>query len=108
MELDLEKIQQGIVRVRIPGQHHLGLHWNDDPQQLGVWVRGQRHDWGRHRRHLYLAQMPDRPRLHAEHGSGKIFIEAGASAFASAVDEAGRARFLQGQPAEVWEAYTAW
>ena len=43
-QIDLSELDQGIARCKTPDGKHLGIHWNDNPLDLGVWRNGQRRD----------------------------------------------------------------
>ena len=43
----------GVARYKSSDGKWLGIHWNDDPLDLGVWRNGERRDLGQHAAHLY-------------------------------------------------------
>ncbi|MGC6426039.1 MAG: hypothetical protein ACON5H_03465 [Akkermansiaceae bacterium] len=43
-KLDLSDLQTGAIRYKSQDGKHLGIHWNDDPLDLGVWRNGKRRD----------------------------------------------------------------
>lgn len=43
-ELDLSQLDQGVVRYKAADGKHLGIHWNNDPLNLGIWRNGKRRD----------------------------------------------------------------
>jgi hypothetical protein len=97
-EVDLAKLQQGIVQYKSGGKQ-LGLHWHDDPKNLGVWRNGQQHDWLRHAQLLYGAGKPDAPApLSAAWGAGSLNVAAGGATFSSSVAEDGTTTFTQTGP----------
>lgn len=87
-EVDLDDLQTGAVRYRTANKNWLGIHWNDDPHDLGVWRNGQRRDLGTHATHLY-----DSPPIRAVWGTGTLTVQAGGSTFRCSVDENGRVTF---------------
>jgi len=102
-EVDASQLGEGIVKYRAADGKHLGFHWNDDPQDLGAWRNGERHDWAEHAAYLYRTGDADEPTgpIHSRWGEGALYVEAGGAAFACAVDEQGGVRFEHGDPDEV-------
>jgi hypothetical protein len=93
-EVDVGKLAEGVVQYKAADGKWLGVHWNDDPRQLGVWRNGQRHDWQRHAAHLYTSGSDDAPGpIESKWGSGELVIRVGGSTFTSRVDESGKASF---------------
>ena len=94
-EVDVSKLNQGIVQYKTTDGKFLGFHWNDNPRDLGVWRSGQRHDWQEHAAYLYrVAGEPAvRGPIHAPWGAGWIYVEAGNQAFASIVGQDGDVQF---------------
>ena len=43
-DVDVSELQNGIARYKSKDGKHLGIHWNDNPLNLGVWRNGQRRD----------------------------------------------------------------
>ena len=52
-ELDLAELSSGVAKYKSWRGQWLGLHWNDDPHNLGVWKNGKRHDFKAHAASLY-------------------------------------------------------
>ncbi|MHC4503378.1 MAG: hypothetical protein ACYTFI_08745 [Planctomycetota bacterium] len=103
-EVDIAKLDQGIVQYKAADGKWLGFHWQDDPFNLGVWRNGTRHDLREHARFLY--RSGDRPGpaagpIHARWGEGALYVEAGGEAFACRVDGDGRVEFANGRPEAV-------
>ena len=85
-ELDLSELQSGVARYRASDGKWLGLHWNDDPLELGIWRNGQRRD-------LRATPLYQSEAIAADWGGGVLEVRAGGAHFRCAVDEAGRASF---------------
>ncbi|QDU92456.1 hypothetical protein [Lignipirellula cremea] len=85
-ELDVAELEQGVVRYKSADGKWLGIHWNDDPLNLGVWRNGQRRD-------LQNAALYDSPVIKAGWGEGVLEVHAGEASFRCEVDAAGRASF---------------
>ncbi|MEJ6580888.1 MAG: hypothetical protein QNL68_13975 [Akkermansiaceae bacterium] len=84
-ELDLSELDQGIVRCKTPDGKHLGIHWSDDPLDLGVWRNGKRRD-------LKNPALYESPVIKAA-GDGTLTVEAGGHRFQATVDESGHVVF---------------
>ena len=70
-ELDLSQLDEGVARYKASDGKHLGIHWNDNPMNLGIWRNGIRRDLKGAARKLY-----DSPIIHSDRGSGTLRIEA--------------------------------
>ena len=81
-EVDLSDLSEGAVRYKSADGKWLGIHWNDDPLNLGVWRNGKRRD---------LSQLPlyQSPIISAEWGSGQLDVSAGDSEFHCRVSKDG-------------------
>ncbi|MEM7560385.1 MAG: hypothetical protein AAF394_14790, partial [Planctomycetota bacterium] len=71
-EVDLSQLDEGVARYKASNGKHLGIHWNDDPMNLGVWRNGVRRDLKTAAQKLY-----DSPIIQADWGVGALRIEAG-------------------------------
>ena len=100
-ELDESKLDEGVVVYRSRDGNALGFHWNDDPQQLGVWRNGKRHDWADHAQYLYRDYQDRSSPIQSKWGDGTLYVEAGGEAFRCSVDGDGRVTFRNGKPKEV-------
>lgn len=87
-ELDVSGLEEGVVKCKTPDGKHLGIHWQDDPLDLGVWRNGKRRD-------LKNLAMYESPVIHSEWGSGVLTVEAGGYRFQSTVNEVGKASFSE-------------
>lgn len=96
--VDTSKLDEGVATYRAMDGKHLGFHWNDNPHDLGNWQNGERHDWTAHAGLLYGTTGDGPAPIHAERGSGVLYVEAGGESFTSRVDDDGRATFEQGRP----------
>lgn len=102
-QVDVAKLGAGEVQYKAAAGLWLGIHWQDDPHNLGVWTNGQRHDFAQHAQYLYQpagATEPTAP-IYSQWGDGTLYVEAGGEAFASTVDEQGKVTFHNGTPADV-------
>jgi enterochelin esterase-like enzyme len=101
-EVDVTKLDEGIIQYKSTDGKALGFHWNDNPQDLGVWRNGKRHDWMEHAKYLYWVNSADGVETTApvfsRWGEGKLYVEAGGKAFLSTVDDGGKASFQNGTP----------
>ncbi|MEC8556037.1 MAG: hypothetical protein VXZ82_13595 [Planctomycetota bacterium] len=75
-EVDLSQLDEGVVRYKASDGKHLGIHWNDNPMNLGVWRNGVRRDLQDAARKLY-----DSPIIDSDWGSGTLRIEAGGTTY---------------------------
>lgn len=87
-EVDTSELFKGIVRYKAADGKHLGIHWNDDPLDLGVWRNGERRDLKEDARWIYRS-----PIIEAAWGGGELTVRAGGESFHCAVDESGRISF---------------
>ena len=114
-QLDIEKLNQGIVQFKASDGKWLGFHWNDNPLDLGVWRNGRRHDWTWHAGQLYAVAPGDKADsdnaggdsaasrnaaspagvspIASERGSGWLRVTAGGKRFECRVAEDGRVEF---------------
>ena len=96
-EVDVTELDAGVVRYKTPAGRWLGLHWNDDPHDLGVWRNGVRHDWSAHAASLYrAAEGSAAAPIAAAWGGGTLTVTAGDRRFRGTVDEDGIYRFEDG------------
>lgn len=100
-EVDESRLTDGAVIYKSPSGRHLGIHWQDDPHNLGVWRNGARHDFKEHADYLYRPADSGYAPIYSRRGSATLYIEAGREAFACNVGDDGRVRFSEGKPAEV-------
>ena len=73
-EIDMSELAAGIVRYRAKDGKHLGIHWNDNPMNLGVWRNGKR-------RKLENLKLYESPIINADWGTGTILINTGKDSF---------------------------
>lgn len=118
-EVDLAKLEEGIVQYKAADKAKtwLGMHWNEQAGEVGVWRNGKRHDWKRHSKLLYGGAPPPQdptagellfaPPIFSRWGEGLLYVEAGGTAFGCSVGEAGQVRFANGPPAEVQATFPA-
>jgi hypothetical protein len=100
-QVDVSKLAEGVVQYKAADGKWLGLHWHDDPLQLGVWRDGKRRDPGHDAAYLYRAGDGGPAPIRAKWGEGSIYVDAGGEAFGASVDGEGRAKFANGKPADV-------
>jgi hypothetical protein len=96
-EVDLDELDTGVARYKSTDGRWLGIHWNDDPRDLGVWRNGKRHDWQWHANQLYAVQpleskagAPVAAPIASERGSGLLRVSAGGASFKCQVAEDGK------------------
>ncbi len=102
-EVDVTELNAGVVRYKTPAGRWLGVHWHDDPHDLGVWRNGVRHDWAEHAAHLYrAADGSASDPIAATWGGGTLTVAAGDRTFRGAVTDDGLFSFenLEDAPAE--------
>lgn len=87
-EVDVAELDQGIARYRSTDGKWLGIHWNDDPLDLGVWRNGQRRDLKADAGSLYRS-----PVINSAWGSGVLEVNAGGERFRCEVDDRGKVKF---------------
>lgn len=87
-EVDLSELQAGVARYKAADGKWLGIHWNDDPLDLGVWRNGARRDLQDAAEHLYRSAV-----IQSERGSGVLEVNAGGESFRCAVDRSGKVFF---------------
>ncbi len=83
-EVDTAELQSGIARYKSADGKWLGIHWNDNPLDLGVWRNGKRHK---------STALYSSPVISAGWGEGKLEVNAGGESFTCEVDENGIATF---------------
>ena len=66
-EVDVSELNLGVVRYKAADGKYLGIHWNDNPLDLGVWRNGERRD-------LANAKLFDSPLVQAEWGKGILEV----------------------------------
>jgi len=87
-EVDVSELEKGIVCYKSADGKHLGIQWNDDPLDLGVWRNGQRRDFKN-------AAMYESPVISMAWGGGVLEVNAGGEKFRCKVDGEGKARWSQ-------------
>lgn len=93
-EIDVSKLDEGVVQFKTADGRWLGFHWHDDPRQLGVWRNGRQHDWQRHAQYLYRTESAGQPPLiESRWGEGKLEVSAGGKTFRCEVTDEGRVIF---------------
>lgn len=85
-EVDTSELKNGIVRYKSTDGKWLGIHWNDDPLDLGVWRNGSRRD-------LKNTPLYESSILSAQWGQGKLSVRCGDESFTCTVDDEGLATF---------------
>lgn len=80
-EVDVSELSKGVARYKAADGKWLGIHWNDDPLNLGVWRNGKRRDLKNDARSLYRS-----PIINAKWGDGSLQIQAGGVTFQTGVD----------------------
>ena len=78
-EVDVTELEQGIARYKTTDGKWLGIHWNDDPLNLGVWRNGERRD-------LANAALYDSPVVRSEWGSGRLEVVTSGAEYRCEVD----------------------
>lgn len=81
-EVDLADLSKGIARYKASDGKHLGIHWNDDPLDLGVWRNGTRRD-------LSNPDLYQSPIIKSDRNTGTLEVIAGGETFRCTVDEKG-------------------
>lgn len=84
-DVELTELQQGIARYKTSDGKWLGIHWNENPLNLGVWRNGKRLD-------LRAPALYDSPIIKAEWGRGVLDIHAGGEHFRCEVDNVGKVK----------------
>jgi len=87
-EVDVSELGKGAVRYKSADGKQLGIKWNDDPLDLGVWRNGQRRDFKN-------AAMYKSPVISMAWGGGVLEVNAGGEKFRCEVDGEGKARWSQ-------------
>jgi hypothetical protein len=85
-EVDLKELGEGVVRYKSSNGKWLGIHWNDNPLDLGVWRNGKRRD-------LKNAALYRSAVIESDWGSGTLRVNAGGEKFECSVDEKGLVKF---------------
>jgi hypothetical protein len=75
-EVDVSELDKGIARYKAADGKWLGIHWNDDPLNLGVWRNGKRRDLAEDAGYLYRS-----PVIKSVRGSGVLEVNAGGETF---------------------------
>ncbi len=84
-EVDLSDLPKGAVRYKSSDGKYLGIHWNDNPLDLGVWRNGIRRD-------LSNAALYQSPVIKSDWANGTLEITAGGETFRCTVDEKGHVK----------------
>lgn len=85
-EVDLSELDQGVARYKTTDGKWLGIHWNDNPLDLGVWRNGKRRDLKNVA--LYKSDV-----ISAGWGEGVLQVNAGGASFRCQVDQDGQVNF---------------
>ncbi len=85
-EVDIGELDKGIARYKSADGRQLGIRWNDDPLDLGVWCNGEQRD-------LKNPAMYDSPVISAQWGVGTLEVNAGGERFRCEVDTEGKVGF---------------
>lgn len=85
-EVDDVRLNEGAASYKSSDGKWLGIHWNDNALDLGVWRNGQR-------RNLAQAELYDSPVISAPWGSGRLQIQTSGVSFECRVDDNGIAEF---------------
>ncbi|PHR90427.1 MAG: hypothetical protein COA78_35380 [Blastopirellula sp.] len=87
-EVDVSELDKGIARYKAAGGNHLGIHWNNEPMELGVWRNGKRRDLKADAGSLYRG-----PVINSAWGSGILEVNADGETFRCEVDADGKISF---------------
>ena len=85
-EVDVSELEQGVARYKSADGKWLGIHWNNNPLDLGVWRNGIRSDLKN--TPLYSSDV-----IRAAWGSGRLEVLTPTSKFWCRVDSDGGAVF---------------
>lgn len=85
-EVDTSELDRGVARYKSTEGTWLGIHWNDDPLDLGVWRNGSRRD---------LSSLPlyESPIIESPWGEGTLAVHCGGETFRCSVSETGAVTF---------------
>ena len=81
-DVDVSQLDEGVVRYKSDSGQWLGIHWNDDPMDLGVWRNGKR-------RQLAETPLYDSPVIRSAWGAGQLEVETPGARFRCRVDDRG-------------------
>ena len=84
--VDTSELGKGIARYKASDGKWLGIHWNDEPLNLGVWRNGKRRD-------LANAALYDGPIVRSDWGSGTLEVLTPTASFRCEVDSSGMTSF---------------
>jgi hypothetical protein len=84
-EVDVSGLEKGVARYKSADGKWLGIHWNDDPMDLGVWRNGKRRDLKEDAQWMYRSGV-----ISAKWGEGKLRVVAGGEVFECEVDGDGK------------------
>lgn len=85
-QVDVSRLQDGVATYRAQDGKWLGIHWNNDPLNLGVWRNGKRRD-------LKNVALYDSPIVHSPWGAGELEVTLPGAGFRCQVDEGGVVTF---------------
>ena len=102
-DVDLSKLDEGIVQYKAADGKWLGMHWNKQRDEVGVWRNGRRCDWQQHARVMYRRLDSEEPAgpIFSRWHEGILYVEAGGEAFAASVSDDGKVTFQNGKPDDV-------
>ena len=73
-EVDVSGLSKGIARYKASDGKHLGIHWNDNALNLGVWRNGKRRDFAD-------AALYESPIINSKWGTGVLEVTTPGAAF---------------------------
>jgi len=85
-DIDVSQLEKGIAQYRAADGKWLGIHYNDDPMDLGVWRNGTR-------RELKKTPLYESAVVSAKWGDGTLRVQAGGDSFQCTVEANGHVVF---------------
>jgi hypothetical protein len=86
-EIDLDELGRGIARYKSADGKRLGIEWNDNPLELGVFRNGKRRDLAADAKSLYRSDV-----INSVWASGVLEVNAGGEKFRCEVDGDGKVK----------------